>query len=168
MERVLILGCSGGGKSTFARSLGKATGLPVIHLDQHYWRPGWQQTDKATWRAQVVQLCAQPQWIMDGNYAGTLDLRLLTADAVILIDMPRWRCIVRVLRRAVAWHGRARPDLAPGCPEQFSWELLRFVWAFPTAIMPETLRLLRERNVPFVTLRSDAEMAAYLESHSRG
>lgn len=71
MRRVLVIGCGGAGKSTLARQLGEATGLPVIHLDAHYWRPGWVETPKETWRAAVDELIAADAWIMDGNYSGT-------------------------------------------------------------------------------------------------
>jgi adenylate kinase family enzyme len=71
MRRVLILGGSGAGKSTLARILGERTGLPVIHLDQHYWRRGWVMPTPEAWKAQVAELVTRPAWVMDGNFAST-------------------------------------------------------------------------------------------------
>ena len=89
MRRVAIIGSSGAGKSTLARRLGERTGLPVVHLDEHFWRPGWVETSRGEWRAVQTALCAQDAWIMDGNYSGTLDVRLARADTVVFLDLPR-------------------------------------------------------------------------------
>ena len=83
MRRILILGCSGAGKTHLAQRLASIRGLPVIHLDQHFWRPNWVEPDKAEWADQVEQLIQGPAWIMDGNYGGTLPARLMSADTVI-------------------------------------------------------------------------------------
>lgn len=128
MQRVLIVGCPGAGKSTAARQLAAITGLPLVHLDRHYWRPGWQRPDSASWRKEMENLVSQPVWIMDGNYSGTLERRLESADTLIHLDYPTWLCVWRVLRRTVSGFGRNRQDeLAPGCPERFDWSFLRFV-----------------------------------------
>src|SRR3954452_17616221 len=68
LYRVLVIGCSGSGKSTVARELARITGLPAVHLDLHYWRPDWTEPDKVLWSAEIASLVAQPRWIMDGNY----------------------------------------------------------------------------------------------------
>ncbi|MES2626184.1 MAG: AAA family ATPase, partial [Pseudomonadota bacterium] len=88
MQRIAIIGCGGSGKSTLANTLGQKLGLPVHHLDQLYWRPTWIETPKAEWESLQQQLCNQPAWIIDGNYGGTMDLRLAAADTVIFLDMP--------------------------------------------------------------------------------
>ncbi|TCP77414.1 adenylate kinase family enzyme [Rhizobium sp. PP-CC-2G-626] len=128
MKRVLIVGCPGAGKSTLARELAGMTGLPVIHLDKHYWQPGWQRPDSAAWRTTVEQLASKPAWIMDGNYSGTLETRLASADTLIHLDYPTWLCLWRVSRRTISGLGQNRNDqLAPGCPERFDWPFFRFV-----------------------------------------
>ena len=68
MRRVLVIGISGAGKSTFARELAARIGLPLIHLDKEFWRPGWVTTQQPQWRARVAALAAQDTWIIDGNY----------------------------------------------------------------------------------------------------
>jgi adenylate kinase family enzyme len=127
MRKILILGCSGAGKSTLARQIGRVTGLPIIHLDQHYWLPGWQEPDKETWLRKVGALIAQPEWVMDGNFGGTLVLRLAAADTAIFLDFPTQVCLGRVLLRVVRSLGRIREDMAPGCPERFDFSFLRYV-----------------------------------------
>ena len=106
---------------------GRRTGLPLIHLDKEFWRPGWTTTPLPEWRAKVEALAARDAWIMDGNYGATLDLRLPRADAVIWFDYLRLRCLRQIAWRIATTYGRVRPDLAPGCPEQIDLEFLRFV-----------------------------------------
>lgn len=134
MQRVAVVGSGGAGKTTFCRELGRRTGLPVIHLDQHYWRPHWTPTPTDQWRKTVAELAAGDRWIMDGNYRSSLDLRLERADAVIILAFSRWRCLVGVLRRW--WTNRGRAVQADGCPERLDWEFLRWVWRYPIDSRP--------------------------------
>ncbi|WP_133571667.1 hypothetical protein [Maritalea mobilis] len=92
MQRIAILGCSGSGKSTLARKLGAALDLPVVHMDQHYFSPGWVEPDHDDWRTTVATLCAEDKWVMDGNYSKTHDIRLPRADLIIFLDFPTWLC----------------------------------------------------------------------------
>jgi adenylate kinase family enzyme len=130
MKRILVLGCAGSGKTTLARILGERLSLPVIHLDRHYWRAGWVEPSKEEWRAQVAELAARPEWIMDGNYGGTVVERLAAADTAIVLDFPTHICLWRVVKRLVCSYGRVRPDLPEGCPDRFSFEFLRYVARF--------------------------------------
>jgi adenylate kinase family enzyme len=88
VERVLILGSPGAGKSTLARRLAERTGLPVIHLDAEYWQPGWVEPEPAAWAGTVSRLVERPRWIMDGNYGGTRAIRIAAADTAIYLDYP--------------------------------------------------------------------------------
>ncbi|HEX8454049.1 MAG TPA: DNA topology modulation protein [Longimicrobium sp.] len=142
MRRVIVIGSGGAGKSTLARRLGEATGLPVHHLDVLYWKPGWVPTPDAEWDATIAGLAARPAWIMDGNYGRTMDQRLAACDTVVFMDLPRTVCLARVLRRWLRFRGRARPDLDPGCPEQMTWEFARWVWRYPRDRRPGVLRRL--------------------------
>ncbi len=139
MQRVVIIGCSGSGKSTLARRLAAATGLPAIHLDQHYWRPGWIEPPRDEWRAEVARLAAGDRWIIDGQYGGTLDLRLARADTLIFLDLAMPVCLTRVLRRTIADYGRNRAELPPGCPERFDWQFLKYVWNYRRSHRPKML-----------------------------
>ena len=86
MERVLVIGCGGSGKTTFARRLAERSGLPLIHLDRLHWRPGWRATPQEAWRATVKEIVARERWIIEGHYGGTLDLRLPACDTVVFLD----------------------------------------------------------------------------------
>jgi len=130
MRRIMLVGCGGAGKSRLARLLGQKLALPVIHLDVHFWRPGWQAPEHEAWRAQLSALVAGSNWVMEGNYINTFDIRMPRADSLVWLDYPRTTCMRRVLMRTLKGYGRTRPDLAPECPERFDREFLSFVWNF--------------------------------------
>ena len=110
-RRVLVTGMAGSGKSTFSRSLAVKTGLPVIHLDLYFWKPGWVAPSELEWREQQSGLLAGDAWIADGNYHETLDLRLERADTLVVLDMPWWLCSWRALLRGF----RLPAELPAGC-----------------------------------------------------
>jgi adenylate kinase family enzyme len=162
VQRVAVIGCGGAGKSTLARALGERTGLPVVHLDALYWRPGWDPTPSDEWREVVAGIAAGDRWITDGNYGGSLDVRLPAADTVLFLDMPRRVTIPGILRRWWRHHGTAVQ--APGCPERVSWEFLRWVWHYRRDSRPRALAAVaaHARSAEVVVLRSRAEVAAFL------
>ena len=130
-KRILVIGSGGAGKSTFARELARLTGLPLVHLDLHYWKPGWVQTPKAEWDEHVRQLSAADAWIMDGNYGGSLPLRVQRCDAIVFFDMPRLVCLHGVVQRWFVHQFKPRADLAEGCPEKLDFAFLQWIWNFP-------------------------------------
>ena len=105
-RRILVTGMAGSGKSTFSRSLAAKTGLPVIHLDLHFWKPGWVAPSELEWRDKQRGLLAGDAWIADGNYHETLDLRLERADTVVFLDTPWWVCARRAFLRGLREAGR--------------------------------------------------------------
>jgi adenylate kinase family enzyme len=130
LERVVVVGCSGSGKSTFARLLAKCTGLPLFHLDQEYWSPGWVEryaTDQA-WLARVGEIAAGDRWIIDGNYSASFPMRLPRATAIFWLDRTQMQCMGSIIRRLLVHYGRVRESSAPGCPERWDWEFVKFVW----------------------------------------
>jgi adenylate kinase family enzyme len=140
MQRVLIVGSSGAGKSTLARQLGSRLGLPVHHLDQYFWCPGWVKTPEETRVAIVKRLVKGEKWIIDGTYRQSLDMRLKAADTVIFLDLPRWVCVYRAARRRVQYRAQKRDDIADNCDEsllnlQFP-RFLRKIWEYPEQTRP--------------------------------
>ena len=135
-SRALVLGCSGAGKSTFARKLGTITGLPVVHLDQMFWAPGWELVAQRDYRRNLKAVLAGEYWIIDGNNTSTLGLRLARADMVFWLTHGRWRCLGRVGWRVLTGYGRVRPDMAAGCPEKLDTEFLRYIWGFHAKYPP--------------------------------
>ena len=165
MHRILVIGSGGSGKTTLARALAARTGLPVIHLDQLFWHPGWIATPNDEWDRRVGELVARDAWIMDGNYGRTLPMRLAAADTVVFLDMSRLVCTWRILKRRLLHIGRGRPDVAPGCPEQLSWEFIQWVWTYPSRRRAGILRSLeavrREKQV--LILKNTSEVIDFLE-----
>ena len=131
LRRVLVVGSPGAGKTTFARRLGAKLNLPVVHLDFHFSRPGWQLPDMKSWREELTGLAALPEWVIDGVYANTFELRMPRADSLVWLDYPRAVCMRRVFKRVLKGYARTRPDLPAACPERFDLEFLRYVWDFP-------------------------------------
>ena len=168
MQRVLVLGSGGAGKSTLAQTLAARTGLPLAHLDRLYWQPGWVEPPKPAWRATLAQLIAQPAWILDGNYGGTLEDRLAACDTVLLIDVPTHVCLWRIVKRRWLNAGRARPDMAPGCPEKLDWPFVWWVATYRRQRLP-ALRA-RLRALPATTrvqvLRHEADLLRWLATLS--
>lgn len=141
MQRIVIIGSSGSGKSTLAREVGDSLKLPVIHLDKYYWHPGWVGTAEAEWQKTVATLIQGDQWIIDGNFRQTLDMRLKAADTIIFLDMPRWLCAWRAVKRRLQYQNNPRPDMAEGCQESlfkpdFPEFLLR-IWDYPSRARPD-------------------------------
>jgi adenylate kinase family enzyme len=165
MRKVIVIGSGGAGKTTFAGRLGERLGLEVIHLDRLYWHPGWVKTPKDVWRLRVEELLRRDAWVMDGNYSGTLDLRLEACDTVVFLDMGRAVCLWRVLKRlAQHWH-RSRPDMAEGCHERFDLKFIYWIlWDYPRRSRPKVLARLAEcsRSKSVVRLRSEADVERFL------
>lgn len=111
----------------------------MIHLDGHYWGSGWRRPRPAVWDQRLTELLARPQWVMDGNYVASLATRLSRADMVILMDPPRWLCLLQIVLRIAGTIGRERRDLAPGCRERLSFAYLRWVWCYPRQTRPRVL-----------------------------
>ena len=164
MRRVLVIGCGGAGKSTFARVLGRLAALPVVHLDQEYWHPAWIATPAEVWERQIARLIESDRWILDGNYGGTLAPRLAACDTVILLDLPRALCLWRVIKRGWRYRGRARPETREGCPERLSWQFVHWIWTYRRRRRPAIAARLGALRADqrAVVLRTRAEVAAFL------
>jgi len=143
MTRIMIIGSGGSGKSTFATELGKLTQIPVYHLDAYYWRSGWVPTPNEEWDRFLEELVVQDEWIIDGNYGRTLEVRMKRSDVIIYFDLSPWITTYRVIKRRVTYHGKTRPDLQGGCPEKLDWEFLKWVWNFRRTRRPGILEKLR-------------------------
>lgn len=162
VRRVAIVGPGGAGKSTFARRLAERTGLPVIHLDHHFWQPGWVQTERDAWREKQAALLAGDDWIVDGNYGGTLDERLLRADTVIVIARRPSACVASAIWRTTKNHGKAVQ--APGCPERYQLDFYRWIWNYPSDSRPRLDDAIRRHpHLTVVELTTRAETNRFLQ-----
>ena len=162
-----ILGAGGAGKSELARELARRTGLPVVHLDVLYWRPGWTEPPEEEFRAALDAAVAEERWILDGNFLrdDADDPRFARADTVVFLDLPRTTCISRAVWRALRDRRLPRTDLPEGCPESLELSFLRWVWNYPRKNRPDVLaRLAALRPGAAVHhLRSDADVRRFLD-----
>lgn len=164
MDRVLVIGCSGSGKSTFALALGAKTGLPVVHIDQLFWLPGWVPAPTEDYLARLDGVLAGQRWIIDGVNTSTLDRRIPRADAIIWLQRSRPACYWRITRRVLSSYGHVRPEMAPGCPERFDWEFMKYIWRFPEKFQPRIVAALDRHDAwtRTVILHSDSDSESYL------
>ena len=166
MKRIMIIGRSGAGKSTFARNLYDVINIPVIHLDQHYHLPNWEEPPKEEWEEKVKELVEGEEWIMDGNYGGTFDIRMRKADTIIYLNYSTLSCLHRVIKRTIKYYGQSRPNMAPGCKERFNLEFLHYVAVFNMikgkSISKKLESLSESKKV--ITLKNDKEVEDFLSN----
>ena len=144
MDRIMIIGCGGSGKSTLAQQLGQKLRLPVVHLDQLFWTPGWVSISKDEFDRVHEAALAEERWIMDGNFDRTIPKRLQRCDTVIYLDFSRFACLMGVLKRVLTTYGKVRPDMGEGCPERIDLDFLKWVWNFNKNKRERNYRLLKE------------------------
>ena len=155
MERVLIIGSNGAGKSTFSFRLAEKTGLPLVHIDQIYWRDAWDVRPEAEFDRRVQTETQNPRWIIEGNNLHSLPRRLAWADTVFWFEFPPPLCVLNIFRREWAYRGRVRPDMPDQCVSRCDMKFLRMVWDFNrrnhrkiAAMLPnaENIRVIRFTN----------------------
>jgi adenylate kinase family enzyme len=171
MRKVLLIGAGGGGKSVLAARIAAQTRLPLIHLDALFWKPGWVQMPRDEWRRVIEELVRGDAWIMDGNYGGTLDLRLAACDTVLFLDFPPLMCLWRVLKRQVQFHNKSRPDAGRDCPEQLNWEFLRWIWTYRRKRRPkilETFSVAAVQGKQVIVLRDSKAVEDFMEQVGSG
>jgi adenylate kinase family enzyme len=170
MKRVLVIGSCGSGKSTFARKLQSEISIPLVHLDQHFFKPGRIEPEKKEWRATVSHLIGKDTWIMDGNYGGTMEMRMERADTIIWLDLPRYICLYRIIKRVFVHRNGGRPDMAEGCDERFDWKFIKYVWNFKknkNPLLRERIDSLRDGKKVFVLKSSRATVEFLSQGYLR-
>ncbi|MBV7327598.1 hypothetical protein KFU94_04915 [Chloroflexi bacterium TSY] len=164
MNKFLILGCQGSGKTYLAKQLGTRLDIPVFHLDEVFWESWGPPLNVTPTAAQIeeklIELTSGQAWIIDGNFIKTLPMRLARCDVVVYLAAPRWLCIWRVIRRYLVCRlqGVVRPH------EQIHWQLLKHIWRFPQTLQPKLLNLIDE-NEPhggIWMIKSSRELWGYL------
>jgi adenylate kinase family enzyme len=120
--------------------------------------------EESVFRDRVRQLAATPEWIMDGNYSHTFDIRMPRADTLVWLEHPRTTCLARAARRVLRGYGRVRPDLAPGCPEHVDLAFLRYIWDFPAKQRPGIVGAIERlgQHLRLVHLRNDRQAEDFL------
>ena len=162
MERAIVIGCPGAGKSTFARALRDASGLPLYYLDRIWHRPDGTNVSRSEFDAQLEQILHQERWIIDGNYQRTLEPRLLRCDTVFLLDYPLSVC----LEGAASRIGTVREDL-PWVEQEFDPEFRQWIEEFPQTQLPRIYALLEQfgSGKQISVFHSRREAALWMQRH---
>ena len=163
-EKILVIGSSGAGKSTFSKKLHNILNIPLIHLDKYYHKPNWEEPKKKDWEKTVKKLANQKEWIMDGNYAESFDIRIPKSDTIIFLDYNSFYCCFRVIKRVITDYGKRRSDMAKGCKESFDLSFLKFVLMFNYNNRRNIYnRLEKLKNIKnIIVLKNDSEVKLFL------
>jgi len=156
MKKIIVIGCPGSGKSTFSRELHRITGIPLFHLDMMHWNPDRTTVDRAVFRARLSEVMAKNEWIIDGNYGSTMEMRLAACDTVVFLDYPTDVCVSGILER----RGSIRPDLPWTEPIDVDDEFLEFVRSYNEQSRPTVLELLQaynDKNILVFTSRGEVD-----------
>ena len=165
MERIVIIGCGGAGKSTLARQLGEKLGLPVVHLDKLFWRPGWVNLTREEFDVVHNAAIEEKKWILDGNFDRTMEPRIRRCDTVVYLDFSRIACLCGVMKRILTTYGKVRPDMGDGCPERFDLAFLQWVWNFNKNKREKNYRLLEQYGDKRIyILKNRKQVKEFLES----
>lgn len=164
MEKVIIIGCPGAGKSTFARKLKEKTGLPLFYLDMIWHKEDGTNISRDEFDGKIKEIMKKEQWILDGNYIRTLEMRLKECDTVFLLDYPLELCLEGASSRI----GKERPDM-PWVESEFDLEFRQFIVDFPRDSLQKIYELLKkyekEKELHIFRKREDAE--EYLRTEGR-
>lgn len=165
MKKIVIIGSGGSGKSTLARQLGKMLKRNVYHLDALFWKPNWVSVPKDEQKKVQSDLVKEEEWIMDGNYGGTMEIRLNAADTIIFLDLPRVICVFRAFKRLLQYRNKTRPDMGEGCEERFSMEFFKWIWKYPKKNRPQILDGLKKlsKDKEVIILKSPKDVQCFLE-----
>ncbi|MGX7150480.1 DNA topology modulation protein [Enterococcus ureasiticus] len=165
MKKIILIGSSGAGKSTLSLKIGEKLDIEVFHLDKLLWKPNWEMTDREYQNEIQNNLIMKPSWIIDGNYGGTLDIRMKSADTIIFLDRNRFVCIYQILKRVKKYNGITRPDMQNNCPEKFDFSFIKWVWNFPNKQRIDILRMLK--NIPktkkVIVLKNKKQIQLFLD-----
>lgn len=169
INRVAIVGRCGSGKSTLAKQLSITLNLPLVHIDKLYWLPDWNERKKEEFIALHNKEALKRYWVMDGNNKSTFKLRFERADHIIIFDLPRYLCILRVLKRTILNLGKNREDMGEGCKERISWHywnFLKYVWSFDKTsgkAIHETIKQL-EIDAKYTILKSSKDVDFFVKT----
>lgn len=165
----MVMGCSGGGKSTLTQTLAQITGLRAIHIDFFFWKPNWVERSKPEVMELVLNELKTDGWVFDGNHSSSHAARLEHADMIIWVDISRWRCIFNVIMRLWAYRGSHRPTITEGCNERIEWEFLKYIWNFNRVRGPKIAKLFEtvKDSKQTIRLRNYADVNAFVEEMKR-
>lgn len=168
MKKIMVIGVSAGaGKSTFARKLSTILQIEVYHLDTLFWEPNWVEASLEIFSTRQKEIIKKPEWIIEGNYSRTFDLREESADTIIYLELPLAVCLFRVLKRWLINIGKERSDRANGCEEKMDFAFLNYIYRTyyhrKKSLAVRLQDLKDSKNI--VILRNKKEMEQYLKKN---
>ena len=155
MKKIIVIGCPGSGKSTFARALHNKTGVPLYHLDMMYWNADKTTVEKRAFLERLSAVLEREAWIIDGNYASTMEQRMAACDTVIFLDYPLEVCLSGIRER----RGKPRSDM-PWIEAEEDAEFVEFIRNFNVQQRPQIIALLgkhSDKNRLVFTSRTQAD-----------
>lgn len=168
MQKIIIFGLPGAGKTTFSQWLTQQTGIPVFHLDKYFFLHDWQERSKAEFLAIQKKLLEGEQWIIECNCMHSLELRTSKADTILYFCFNRWVCLYRILKRFVSRRFLNRSttygDRTTGCAERLNFKLIKYLWQYRRRWEPMIHQLVKAApQAQYHVIMSDAEAKAFLE-----
>lgn len=158
-KRIMIIGRGGSGKTVFADKLGKALGRSVTHLDKLFWMPGWVQAyTSQEWGRVIQELADQDEWILDGNYSRSIDIRFARADTVVFFNFSPFRSLSYAYKRKF-FPPTVQVDKAENMPEKVSWAFIKMTFAYPTKRILTLCKNATGKRVYIVRSREEGERA---------
>ena len=155
MKKVMVIGCPGSGKTTFAEKLSKKTDIPLFYLDAIWHKPDKTHIPREEFDSRIKEIFAAEEWIIDGNYASTMELRMSVCDTVLFLDFPLEVCLSGIKER----QGKPRPDM-PWIETEDDEEFLEFIRDYNTDSRPKVIELLNkysDKNIVVFKSRKEAE-----------
>ncbi|MCU5089401.1 DNA topology modulation protein [Bacillus toyonensis] len=169
MKKIILIGSGGSGKSTLAKQLGNKLNIKVHHLDALFWKANWEGVPREEQRKVQKNLIKEEEWIIDGNYGGTMDLRLNAADTIIFLDIHRTICVYRAFKRIVQYRNKTRPDMGAGCEGRLDLQFFKWIWEYPNKKKPAILKKLDQlsKGKEVIILKSPNEVKRFLKKYDK-
>lgn len=160
MKKVIVIGSPGAGKSTFSRKLRDKTNLPLYYLDMLWHKADKTTVSQAEFDDRLCEILQQEQWIIEGNFSRTLEMRLQACDTVFLLDFPVEVCLSGVESRI----GKKRVDM-PWIETKFDEEFKQWILDFPNIRLPKIYALLEKYkdDKEIIIFKSRKAADAYFE-----
>ncbi len=160
----MIIGPCGAGKSSASRVLAARLGLPLVHMDQLNWQPGWIDGGNERLRGLLAAEVAKDRWLIEGTYGSTLPMRIARADTIVYLDYPLPLCLWRLTKRIVGGYGRTRPDMPDNCPERFDPAFFLYVMGWNRGPKRRLEQAIRGHDDKVVRLKHPRALAHWLAS----
>lgn len=141
MKKIIVIGCPGSGKTTFAEKLQRTTGLPLYYLDAIWHKTDRTHISREEYDEKLSEIFQTEEWIIDGNYSRTIEARIQNSDTIFLFDLPTKVCIQGATERL----GKARYDV-PWIDTRLDWKLKQQIEEFPEKVLPRIYELLEKYN----------------------